>query len=133
MDQRGLPRRRGIQRCLHSPDVVALRLHLGDALKGFLREIKLLRRRFRGRADVLRPSLLGILVPSSSAAKTPGFVERDFDTDLSVQIQYDGDGICTPVTAFGLLRAIPTLFAIRSFFRNQEHIRPRSSWRVDST
>ena len=41
---------------------------------------------------------------------------------LSVQIQYDGDGICTPVTAFGLLRAIPTLFAIRAFFRNQEQL-----------
>ena len=26
------------------------------------------------------------------------------------------------MTAFGLLRAIPTLFAIRSFFRNQEQL-----------
>ena len=33
MDQRGLPRRRGIQRCLHSPDVVALRLHLGERVE----------------------------------------------------------------------------------------------------
>ena len=92
-----------------------------NALKGFLREIKLLGGDFEaGRMFFGRPYWnLGAV--KQCLAKMPGFVEHDFDTDLSVQIQYDGDGICTPVTAFGLLRAIPTLFAIRSFFRNQEH------------
>ncbi|MCH7685315.1 MAG: hypothetical protein IH899_01305 [Planctomycetes bacterium] len=93
-----------------------------DTLKGFLREIKLLDSNFEaGRMFFGRPYWnLGAV--KQCLAKMPGFVEREFDTDLSVQIQYEGDGICTPVTVFGLLRAIPTLFAIRSFFRNQEQL-----------
>jgi len=52
--------------------------------------------------------------------KLPGFVEREFDTDLSVEINYAGDGRRTPVTLFGILRALPTIFAIRGFFRERE-------------
>jgi len=91
-----------------------------DTLKGFLREIKLLGDDFEaGRMFFGRPYWnLGAV--KQCLAKMPGFVEREFDTDLSVQIQYDGDGTCTPVTAFGLLRAIPILFAIGSFFKTQE-------------
>ena len=93
-----------------------------DTLKGFLREIKLLDGDFEaGRMFFGRPYWnLGAV--KQCLAKMPGFVEREFDTDLSVQIQYEGDGICTRVTLFGLLRAIPTLFAIRSFFRKQESL-----------
>ena len=103
-----------------------------NALKGFLREIKLLGGDFEaGRMFFGRPYWnLGAV--KQCLAKMPGFVERDFDTDLSVQIQYDGDGICTPVTAFGLLRAIP-LFSRSGRSSGIKNIRPRSSWRVDST
>ena len=54
------------------------------------------------------------------AAKLPGFVERDFDRDLSVQADYEGDGLCTPVTLRGIFRTLPTLFAIPTIWRQQE-------------
>jgi phosphohistidine swiveling domain-containing protein len=52
--------------------------------------------------------------------KLPGFVEREFDTDLSVEINYAGDGRKTPVTVAGIVHALPTIFAIRRFFRERE-------------
>jgi pyruvate,water dikinase len=69
-----------------------------DALKGFLREIKLFDIDFQaGRMFFGRPCWnLGAV--KRCLMKLPGFVEREFDNDLSVQINYDGDGIRTPFT-----------------------------------
>jgi pyruvate,water dikinase len=52
-------------------------------------------------------------------ARLPGFVEREFDTDLSIEPQYEGDGIRTPVTSFGLVKSIPTVLATRRLFQEQ--------------
>lgn len=52
-------------------------------------------------------------------AKVPGFVEREFDVDLGIEITYEGDGIRTPVTAKTLLRFLPAVFAIRRFIKLQ--------------
>jgi pyruvate,water dikinase len=52
-------------------------------------------------------------------ARLPGFVERDFDADLDVAVTYNGDGRCTPISATGILRAAPTLWALGRFFRRQ--------------
>ncbi|MHB0960330.1 MAG: PEP/pyruvate-binding domain-containing protein [Pirellulaceae bacterium] len=54
-----------------------------------------------------------------AVSRLPGFVERDFDNDLNIGVSYDGDGLRTPVTARGVLRAIPTLLATRRFFHRQ--------------
>lgn len=52
-------------------------------------------------------------------AKIPGFVEREFDDDLNVQINYEGPGRCTPVTLRNVLRVIPTALALPGFFRQR--------------
>ncbi len=91
-----------------------------DAIKGWLREMKLLRGDFRaGRMFFGRPYWnLGAV--KQCFAKIPGFVEREFDTDLSVETNYEGDGIRTPVNLFTLLKAIPTGLAIPRFLKKQE-------------
>jgi pyruvate,water dikinase len=53
-------------------------------------------------------------------AKLPGFVEREFDRDLSVQVNYDGDGIRTPVTVGSVIRALPTIVAVPGVWKKQE-------------
>jgi phosphohistidine swiveling domain-containing protein len=93
-----------------------------DTLTGFLRRLRLLDGDFAaGRMFFGRPYWnLGAV--KRCLTRLPGYVERDFDTDLSVEIIYEGDGERTPVTLLGLLRALPTLLAIRPFYREQETI-----------
>jgi pyruvate,water dikinase len=90
-----------------------------SSLKDSLRELKLFDRDFEaGRMFFGRPYWnLGAL--KECAARLPGFVEREFDSDLNVQILYDGLGRTTTVSVLGVLRAIPTLVAVGSFLRNQ--------------
>jgi pyruvate,water dikinase len=54
-----------------------------------------------------------------SLRRLPGYVEREFDADLSVEPTYEGDGERTPITPLGVLRALPTALALRSFFARQ--------------
>jgi pyruvate,water dikinase len=91
-----------------------------DTLKGFLREIKLLDGDFQaGRMFFGRPYWnLGEV--KKCLAKLPGFIERKFDEDLGIQPRYDGDGLCTPVTVWRMLRALPTGLAIESLWRQQD-------------
>lgn len=90
------------------------------ALKGFIRDVKLLDEDFQaGRMFFGRPYWnLGAV--KRCLAKLPGFVEREFDLDLSVHVEYAGDGLCTPVTWRGILRALPTLIAIPAIWKRQE-------------
>jgi phosphohistidine swiveling domain-containing protein len=91
-----------------------------DALKGFLREIKLLDGDFQaGRMFFGRPYWnLGAV--KQCLAKLPGFVEQEFDRDLSVQGSYEDGGLCTPVTLSGILRALPTVLAIPAIWKKQD-------------
>ena len=90
------------------------------ALKGFLRDVKLLDGDFQaGRMFFGRPYWnLGAV--KQCLAKVPGFVEHEFDRDLSVQANYDGDGIATPVTLRRVIRALPTLVSIPAIWRKQD-------------
>jgi phosphohistidine swiveling domain-containing protein len=89
-------------------------------LKGFLREIHLLRGDFpAGRLFFGRPYWnLGAV--KQCLASLPGFVEREFDRDLSVEANYEGDGIRTPITVKGVLRALPTVLAVPRIWRRQD-------------
>ena len=49
----------------------------------------------------------------------PGFNERNFDRDLSIQITYEGDGVTTPITPWRLLRAVPVALALSRTYRRQ--------------
>jgi pyruvate,water dikinase len=88
-------------------------------LKGALRELRLFDGDFQaGRMFFGRPYWnLGAV--KRCVAKLPGFVERDFDADLDVAATYAGAGRVTPVSAAGILRAAPTLWALGGFFRRQ--------------
>lgn len=90
-----------------------------DALKGFLREIRLFRHDFQaGRLFFGRPYWnLGEVKRCLEAL--PGFVEREFDDDLSVAITYDGDGHRTPFSLMNIVRAVPTVLAIESIWKKQ--------------
>ncbi len=90
------------------------------SLKGFLREIHLLNGDFpAGRMFFGRPYWnLGAV--KQCLAKLPGFVEREFDRDLSVQSNYEGDGLRTPVTLRGILRSLPTVLAIPGIWKRQD-------------
>ena len=89
-------------------------------LKGFLRETRLLEGDFpAGRMFFGRPYWnLGAV--KQCLAKLPGFDEREFDRDLSVQGSDDGASPRTPVTLRGLWRALPTLLAIPSIWKRQQ-------------
>jgi pyruvate,water dikinase len=89
-------------------------------LKGFLREIKLLDGDFQaGRMFFGRPYWnLGAV--KRCLAKLPGFVESEFDRDLNVQGTCENDGLCTPVTLGGIIRALPTILAIPAIWKAQD-------------
>jgi pyruvate,water dikinase len=89
-------------------------------LKGFLREVHLMHSDFEAARMFFGRPYWNLGAVKACLARLPGFVEREFDNDLSVQITYDGDGVCTPFTLGGALRALPTIWAIRSFFGRQE-------------
>src|SRR5439155_18498905 len=111
----------GVSRGVCSPLMWSLYDFIWErTLKGTLRQLRLLDGDFEaGRMFFGRPYWnLGAV--KRCLLKLPGFVEREFDTDLSVEINYAGDGRRTPVTLLGVLRALPTVFAIRGFFRTRE-------------
>lgn len=90
-----------------------------SSLKDSLREIRLFSVDFEaGRFFFGRPYWnLGAL--KQCLARVPGFVEREFDTDLGIEINYNGDGIRTPVTPLTLLKFLPTVSSIRKFLKQQ--------------
>ena len=55
-----------------------------------------------------------------AVARIPGFVEREFDEDLCIEADYEGDGRTTPMTIAAVLRAAPTLLALPGYSRRQE-------------
>ena len=90
-----------------------------DALKGCLRELGLLRDDFpASRLHFGRPYWnLGAV--KRCLERLPGYVEREFDDDLSVEATYGGRGVTTPYSLRAILGAIPTLLAAGRFLRRQ--------------
>ncbi|MDP7036053.1 MAG: PEP/pyruvate-binding domain-containing protein [Planctomycetota bacterium] len=54
-------------------------------------------------------------------AKIPGFVERHFDSDLAIEVAYEGPGQTTPTNLSTTLRAIPVLIRLLRDYRG--HLR----------
>jgi pyruvate,water dikinase len=90
-----------------------------DALKGCLRELRLFREDFpAGRMHFGRPYWnLGAV--KRCLERLPGYVEREFDDDLSVETTYEGRGVTTPHSLRAILAALPTLLATGGFLRRQ--------------
>ncbi|MCA9092137.1 MAG: hypothetical protein KDA68_01515 [Planctomycetaceae bacterium] len=92
----------------------------GPTLKGSLEELRLFHQEFEaGRMFFGRP-YWNIGAVKESLLRLPGFVEREFDTDLSVDLRYRGTGRTTPMTLGGMLRCLPTAMAFPGFLRRRE-------------
>lgn len=89
------------------------------ALKDSLRELNLFKRDFpAGRMFFGRPYWnLGAL--KDCLGELPGFNEQEFNRDLSVQANDARPGKVTPLTVQRILRAIPTVIAVRRYLRQQ--------------
>ncbi len=89
------------------------------ALKGTLRELKLFQRDFTtGKMFFGRP-YWNLAAVKAALAKLPGFDEREFDRDLSVQVDEDHPAAVTSITPRTVLQSIPTLLAVRRFLKQQ--------------
>lgn len=90
-----------------------------SSLNQCLKEIKLLSDNFdAGMLFFGRPYWnLGAL--KQCLTRIPGFVEREFDTDIGIEITYEGNGICTPATPWNMIKIVPTALAIRRFIQQQ--------------
>lgn len=89
-------------------------------LKESLQELHLFREDFQaGRMFFGRP-YWNVSAVKECLVPLPGFVERDFDDDLSIEITYDGNGRTTPITFQGLCKAIPVLAALPRYYRRQD-------------
>lgn len=50
----------------------------------------------------------------------PGYVERNFDNDMALPINYEGDGVTTGFTLKGILKALPVLGALHKEYGFQK-------------
>lgn len=51
--------------------------------------------------------------------KLPGFIERDFDSDLGIQPSYDGSGYVSKTTPSSIIRGLRVLSALKKSFHKQ--------------
>ncbi|MCA9167040.1 MAG: hypothetical protein KDB23_05210 [Planctomycetales bacterium] len=110
----------GVSSTVCSPLMWSLYEYVWDrSLKDTLRELKLFRGEFEASRCFFGRPYWNLAAVKESLAVLPGYRERDFDEDLSVQINYDGFGQTTPITLRNLLRALPTVFAIPRFLKQQ--------------
>ena len=96
-----------------------------SSLKGTLRELKLFDRDFEAGRQFFGRPYWNLVEVKRCVAKLPGFVERRFDDDLSVEVDYEGDGRCTPFTIGNVARAIPRIWAARNFLQRQRETADR--------
>lgn len=52
-------------------------------------------------------------------SQIPGYVERNFDQDLSIAMNYTGNGVENPMTLLGALRALPLLLRVNIGYSRQ--------------
>lgn len=103
------------------------------ALKGTLQELRLFRGDFEAARMFFGRPYWNVGAVKQCLSRLPGYVEREFDQDLDIEVQYEGDGQRTPFTVGGAWRALPTVLAIGKFFRRQrEQVERYLSGRFDA-
>jgi pyruvate,water dikinase len=90
------------------------------AMVGYVRELKLLEEDFQAARSFFGRPYWNLGAVKRSLAKLPGFVERRFDEDLAIEVQYEGAGLETPVSARTVIRALPAILAIGRVLNRQE-------------
>jgi pyruvate,water dikinase len=90
------------------------------ALVGYLREMKVLDDDFQAARMFFGRPYWNLGAVKRCLAQLPGFVERRFDEDLAIEVQYEGAGLETPVSLTTLIRALPAIMAIGRLLNQQE-------------
>jgi pyruvate,water dikinase len=110
----------GVSSTVCSPLMWSLYEHVWNrSLKETLRELKLFKSDFEASRCYFERPYWNLGAVKECLATLPGYRERDFDEDLSVQINYDGHGNATPFSLRNVLRALPTLWAVPQFLKKQ--------------
>lgn len=92
------------------------------ALLGFLKDVKMLGRPFECSRVFFGRPYWNLGEVKNSAAKVPGFVERDFDHDIAAHPHYEGKGRTTSMNPWNILKALPIILAYPKIARRQEEI-----------
>jgi phosphohistidine swiveling domain-containing protein len=92
------------------------------SLVGYLREMKVLDGEFPAACMFFGRPYWNLGAVKRCLAKLPGFVERRFDEDLAIDVQYEGMGVQTPVTPWTVMRALPVILAIGRLLERQEGV-----------
>jgi pyruvate,water dikinase len=90
-----------------------------DALKGCLRELRLLREDFPASRLCFGRPYWNLGAVKRCLERLPGYVEREFDADLGVEAPDAAAGVTTPYSLGAVLGALPTVLAVRRFLRRQ--------------
>lgn len=110
----------GVSAHVCSPLMWSLYQWIWDAsLKQTLREIHLFRRDFEASRMFFGRPYWNLGEVKRCLERVPGYVEREFDTDLSVRVAYEDEGHRTQTNLFTIARALPTVFGIDRFFKLQ--------------
>jgi phosphohistidine swiveling domain-containing protein len=99
-----------------------------SAMNTYLKEIHLIPRNDKTRWSKVffgRP-YWNVGAVKKALAKMPGFNERNFDQDLGIEITYDTDGVVTPFSLMGVLRAIPVMVALKKMYYDQ-HVKTQKA------
>ncbi|QEG38251.1 PEP/pyruvate-binding domain-containing protein [Roseimaritima ulvae] len=111
----------GVSSTVCSPLMWSLYESIWDcSLKDTLRQLRLWKHDFQAAKMFFGRPYWNLAALKDCLAQLPGYKEREFDDDLSIQVNYTGDGKVTPVTVGRVLRAIPTVLAVKRFLRSQK-------------
>jgi len=92
---------------------------LNRTLSAFAMDLKLCRVPFEGARLFFGRPYWNLGAVKQLAMRLPGFVEREFDRDLSLTPAYEGDGARTPLSLRTVARALPVLIAATRMLRRQ--------------
>ena len=88
----------GVSSTVCTPLMGSLYAFIGIVAEGLAPRTEVVQERFSSDPNVFWPPLLESRCGQGLLCGSPGFVEREFDQDLSVEINYEDDGHVTPVT-----------------------------------
>ena len=99
-----------------------------SAMHTYLKKIRLIPRNDKTRWSKVffgRP-YWNVGAVKKALARMSGFNERNFDQDLGIEITYEGDGVVTPFSPIGILRAIPVMLALKRMYFHQ-HVKTQKA------
>ncbi len=96
---------------------------LQQSMPEFFNELKLISKKEKQQVQICRLIYgrpywnLGFV--RSIMKRVPGFIEKNFDEDLSIEPTYENNGHVTPITFTGILKSIPILLGVSKNLKKQ--------------